>query len=147
MKPVTIGTACNQSRIAQPFNLPVVAPIIGLGCDEEDPVPPHHLPVPVAFLAYLGMEFLSKCESFGIVSLQERNFMEAVAITAGRRVPVSGEHGLAVNTLQVTVIGVAGRTLLNNPDLVPLPGGHLVDLYVAVFTLDVIDEMGARIVL
>ena len=73
--------------------------------------------------------------------------MEAMAITAGCGVPVSGEDGLAVNTLQVTIIGVAGRTLLNNPDLVPLPGGHLVGLPMAVLTLNVVDEMGTGIVL
>ena len=147
VKSVTIGTACDKGRITQFFNLPVVAPIVGLGCNEEDPVSLHHLPVPVAFLADLGMEFFPKCECFGTVSLQEGNFMEAMAITAGRRVMVAGKDGLAMEALQITVIGVAGRTFLNHPGLVPLPGGHLVDLYVAVLALNVIDEMGARIVL
>jgi hypothetical protein len=101
----------------------------------------------MAFLAYLGMEFFPKCDRFGIVSLQEGNFMEAMAITAGCRVPVSTEDSLAMDTLQVTIIGVAGRTFLNDTGLVPLPRGHLVNVYVAVLTLNVIDEMGARIVL
>lgn len=60
MKPVTIGTACDKGRITQFLNLPVVAPIVGLGCDEEDLVSLHHLPVGMAFLAYLGMEFFPK---------------------------------------------------------------------------------------
>jgi hypothetical protein len=147
VEPVAIGTACDKGRITQPFDLPVVTPIIGLGRNEEDLVPLHHLPVPVAFLAYLGMEFFPECDRFGIVSLQEGNFMEAMAITAGCRVPVSTEDGLAMDTLHVTIIGVTGRTLLNDPGLVPLPRGHLVNVYVAVLTLNVIDEVGARIVL
>ncbi len=73
--------------------------------------------------------------------------MEAMAITAGCRVWIPLEDGLPMNTFQIAVIGVAGRTLLNDPSLVSFPGGHLVDLHVAVLTLDVIDEMGARIVL
>ena len=73
--------------------------------------------------------------------------MEAVAITAGCRVWVSIEDGLSMDTLQITVIRVAGRTPLNDTSLVPLPGGYLVDLHVAVLTLNVVDEMGAGIVL
>ena len=52
-----------------------------------------------------------------------------------------------MDTLQIAIIGVAGRTLLNDPNLVPLPGGHLVDLYVAVFALNVIEEMRAGVML
>ncbi len=52
-----------------------------------------------------------------------------------------------MDTLKITIIGVAGRTRLNNPSLVPFPGDHLVNLRVAILALDVIDEMRAGIVL
>ena len=42
---------------------------------------------------------------------------------------------------------MAGRTFLDHPDFIPLPRGHLVDVFVAVFALNVIDEMGACIML
>jgi len=73
--------------------------------------------------------------------------MEAMAITAGCRVWVSIEDGPAMDTLQVTVISVAGRTPLNDTSLVPLPSSYLVDLHVAVLTLNAVDEMGTGIVL
>ena len=73
--------------------------------------------------------------------------MKAMAITAGCRVRVSIEDGLPMDTLQIAIIGVAGRAFLDDPGLVPLPGGYLVDLHVAVLTLNVVDEMGAGIVL
>jgi hypothetical protein len=73
--------------------------------------------------------------------------METMAITAGCRVWVSIEDGLSMDTLQITVISVAGRTPLNDTSLVLLPGGYLVDLHVAVLALNVVDEMGAGIML
>ena len=60
MKPVTIGTACDKDRITQFLNLPVVASIVGLSCDEEDRVSLHHLHVGMASLAYFSMEFFPK---------------------------------------------------------------------------------------
>ena len=147
MKPVTIGTACNEGRITQFLNLPVVAPIVGLGGDEEDLVSLHHLSVGMAFLAYLGMESFPKYGRLGIIPLQEGNFMEAMAITAGCRVRVPIKDGLPMDTLQIAVFSVAGRARLNDPSLIPLPGGHHVDPRVAVLTLDVVDEMGTGIVL
>ena len=73
--------------------------------------------------------------------------MEAMTITAGCRVWVSIEDGLSMDTLQITIISVADRTSLNDTSLVPFPGGYLVDLLVAVLTLNVVDEMGTGIVL
>ena len=73
--------------------------------------------------------------------------MEAMAITAGCGVRVSSEDGLSMDTLQIAVISMAGRTLLNDTSLVPLPGGYLVDLHVAVNALNIVDEMGTDIVL
>ena len=73
--------------------------------------------------------------------------MEAMTITAGCRVWVSVEDRLSMDTLQITIISVADRTPLNDTNLVPLPGGDLVDLLVAVLTLNVVDEMGTGIVL
>ena len=73
--------------------------------------------------------------------------MKAMTITARCRVRVPIEDGLPMDTLQIAVICVAGRTLLNDTSLVPLPGRYLVDLQVAVLTLNVVDEMGTGIVL
>jgi len=60
VKPVAIGTACDKDRVTQFLNLAVVAPIVGLGCNEKDLISLHHLPVGMAFLANLGMELLPK---------------------------------------------------------------------------------------
>jgi hypothetical protein len=45
------------------------------------------------------------------------------------------------------IIGMAGGACLDHPDLIPFPRGYLVDLCVTVFTLDVVYEMGACIML
>jgi hypothetical protein len=40
---------------------------------------------------------------------------------------------------------MAGRAFFDDPNLVPFPRGYLVDLCMAVFALDIIDEMSACI--
>lgn len=45
------------------------------------------------------------------------------------------------------VVGMTGGACLDHSDLIPLPWGYLMDLCVTVFTLYVVDEMGACIVL
>jgi hypothetical protein len=50
-----------------------------------------------------------------------------------------------VDALRITIIGVTGHAFLDDPDFIALPRCHLVDVFMAVFTLNVIDEMGARI--
>jgi hypothetical protein len=71
--------------------------------------------------------------------------METMAITAGCRVWISVDDGLSMDTLGVTVIGMAGGAFLDHTDLVPFPGGYLMDLFVAISTLNIINEMGAGI--
>src|SRR4030067_3389734 len=73
--------------------------------------------------------------------------MEAMAITASCRIRVSIEDGLAVDALRVSVIGMAGGAFLNHPGLIPFPGGHLVNLFMAILTLNIVDEMGTGIML
>jgi hypothetical protein len=50
-----------------------------------------------------------------------------------------------MDALCITIIGMAGRAFLDDPDLIAFPGGHLVYVFMAVLTLYVIDEMSARI--
>src|SRR5512139_474214 len=50
-----------------------------------------------------------------------------------------------MDALSITIIGVAGCAHLDNPDFIPLPRSYRVDVFVAVFALNVIDEMGACI--
>jgi len=45
------------------------------------------------------------------------------------------------------VVGMTGGACLDHSDLIPLPWGYLMDLCVTIFTLYVVDEMGACIVL
>jgi hypothetical protein len=73
--------------------------------------------------------------------------MKAMAIATIGRVRVSCENGFAMDTFSVTVIGVADRAFLNNPGFVSLPWAHFMDVFMAVFTLNVIDKMGACIML
>jgi hypothetical protein len=40
---------------------------------------------------------------------------------------------------------MTGRAFLDDPDLIAFPWGHLVDVFVAVFTLNIINEVGTRI--
>ena len=51
-----------------------------------------------------------------------------------------------MDAFRITVVGVAGRTLLNDPGLISLPGGYFVNLFMAVLALDLVDKMNARIV-
>jgi hypothetical protein len=52
-----------------------------------------------------------------------------------------------VDALRIPVIGVAGRAILDNLGLIPFPRGYFVDVFMAVFALNIIDEMGACIML
>jgi hypothetical protein len=52
-----------------------------------------------------------------------------------------------VDALRIPIIGVAGRAILDDPDFIPFPWGQFVDVFMAVFALNIIDEMGACIML
>ena len=73
--------------------------------------------------------------------------MKTMAIAARRRVWVSCEDGFAMNAFCITIVGVAGRTLLDHSRLIPFPWGHLMDLFMTVLALHLIDEVGACIML
>ncbi len=145
VKTVTIGTPCHETRISQFFNLSMVTLVIGLGRNQKDLVSFHHLLIGMTFLADLRMKLLAKCNHFAVIPFQEGNLMETMAITAGCRIRISVEGGFAVDTLRITIIGMAGRTLLNDAYLIPFPGRQIVNLFVTIFALDFINEMGAGI--
>ncbi len=67
--------------------------------------------------------------------------MKAVTIRANGGVWITCEDGLSVNALGISVIGMAGRTFLDHPDLIPLPGRNLVNVRMAILTLHLVDEM------
>ena len=69
--------------------------------------------------------------------------METMTIATGSRIWIPCEDGFAVDAFRITIVRVAGRTFLDHSDLVPLPWSHLMDVFMAVFALNVIDEMGA----
>jgi hypothetical protein len=147
VKTVAIGTPCHKARVSQFFNLSMVTLVIGLGRNQKDLVSFHHLLIGMTFLANLGMELLAKCNHFAVIPLQERNLMETMAITAGRRIRISVEGGFAVDALRITIVGMAGRTRLNHAHLIPFPGRQFVNLFVTIFALNIINEMGAGIML
>src|SRR4030042_246794 len=62
-------------------------------------------------------------------------------------ISLSGDEEIAVKAFRITIIRVAGRTFLDHSNLVPLPRSDLVDVFMAVSALNVIDEMGACIML
>jgi hypothetical protein len=70
-----------------------------------------------------------------------------MAVTTSGRIWIPCQDGLTVDTFRVPIIRVAGRAFLNDPDFVPFPWGHIVDIFMTVFTLNVIDKMGAGIML
>jgi hypothetical protein len=127
------------------LNLSMVTFVIGLSGDEKNLVSLHHLLVPMALLADLCMELLPKSHCLRLITFQKRNFMKAVAITAGCRIRVSLHDRFSMDALCITIIGMTGRAFLDDPDLIPFPWGHLVYVLMAVLTLYVIDEMSARI--
>jgi hypothetical protein len=73
--------------------------------------------------------------------------MKTMAVVTSCRIWVSGEDGLSVDAFSVTIIGMADRTFLNNPYFIPFPWGHFMDVLMTVFTLNVINEVGACIML
>ena len=64
-----------------------------------------------------------------------------------RRIRIASENPFAVNAFGKPIIGVTGCALLNHADLVPFPGRYLMDLFVAIFALDIINEVNAGIML
>jgi hypothetical protein len=71
--------------------------------------------------------------------------MKTMAVTAIRGIWIPCQNRLAVDTLQIPIIGMARRAFFDDPDFIPLPWSHFVDVCMTVFTLNVIDKMGARI--
>jgi len=71
--------------------------------------------------------------------------MKTVAIAAGSRIRVSSEDGFTMDALSITIVRVASCTFLDDPDLIPFPWGHLMDIFMAVLTLNIIDEVGTCI--
>jgi hypothetical protein len=91
------------------------------------------------------MKLLPRFHYFWLLSLQYWNLVEAMTIATGCRIWIPCEDGFAVDAFSVAIIRMASSTFLDDPSLIPFPGCHFVDLFMAVFTLNVIDEMGACI--
>src|SRR4030042_2119272 len=70
-----------------------------------------------------------------------------MTIATGSRIGIPCEDGFAVDAFSVAIIRMASSTFLDDPSLIPFPGCHFVDLFMTVFALNVIDEMGACIML
>jgi len=147
VKSMAVCTACHKRGIAQLFNFSVVALVIGLGGDEVDLVPFHHFPVTMALLADLGMELFPKGNHLGLITFQQGDFMEAVAVGTRSGIGIPRKDGLTVNALRITVIRMTGRAFLDDAGFVPFPGRDFVDLFVAIPALDIVDEVNARIML
>ncbi len=101
----------------------------------------------MAFEAHIGMELLSELDHLRLIPFQDGNLVQSVTIAAVGSIPVPCEDGFSVDAFEVAIVAMAGGTFFDDPFLIPFPGGHLVDILVAVFTLNVINEVGARIML
>jgi len=95
----------------------------------------------MALLADLRMKFLPKCDHLWLIPLQHGNLVEAVAVGTRGGIGVPRKDGFTVNALRITVIRMTGRAFLDDAGLVPFPGRDFVDLLVAVFALDLVDEV------
>jgi hypothetical protein len=71
--------------------------------------------------------------------------METMTVVASGGIRVPCENGFAMDAFGVSIICMTDCAFLDDPDFIPFPWGHLVNVFMAVFTLNVIDEMGARI--
>jgi len=147
MKTVAVCAASNQTWVAEALDLPVVALLVGFRCYQEDLVPFHHLPVAMTLLADLRMKLLPELNHLGFVPLEKGNLMKTMAIAAIRRIGISCQCRLSVNAVYVAVVGMAGGALFNDPGLILFPGRYFMNVLVTILALDVVDEMGARIML
>jgi len=145
VKTVAVRTPRDQGRVSQTLHFAVIALLVSLVGNREDLVALHHLPVGMAFLTDLGMKFLPECDGFGLLSLQEWDLVQPMAIRAGGRIGVSSQDRLAVDALAETIIGMATRAFLDHTGLIPFPRGGLVDILVAILALNIVDKVGARI--
>jgi hypothetical protein len=141
VEPVAVCAPRHQFRVAQMLDLPMIAFIIGLRGDEENFVSLHHLFICMTFLANFCMELLPKCHGLWLIAFQDRNFMEAVTITAIRGIWISFHGSFSVDALCITIIGVTRGAFLNDSYLIPFPWGHLVNVFMTVFTLNIINKM------
>ena len=71
--------------------------------------------------------------------------MQAVTIRTGGRIGIPIEDGFSVDAVGITVIRMTGGTLLDHSNFVTLPWGHLMNVAVAILALNVVDEMGTRV--
>jgi hypothetical protein len=70
-----------------------------------------------------------------------------MAVIASSRIWISRRDRLTMDAFSIAIVGMAGGARLDHSRLIPFPRGQFMDLRVAVFTLDVVDEMGACVVL
>jgi len=68
-----------------------------------------------------------------------------MAVAARGRVWIPRQDRFPVNTFSEAVVGMAGSACLDHSDLIPFPWGQFMDVFMAVFALNLIDKMGTRI--
>jgi hypothetical protein len=142
---MTIGTAGDLFRIAEPIVLPVIAIHVGSGCHIEDIIAFHHLLITVAFQADFGMEYPVRME-FRVI--HGFNIMEVMAIVAGRRILIASCYGGTVDGLPIhRFLVMALNTLGNNHALVIFPIPVRVDIGMAIGTFDILLNVHAGIML
>jgi len=71
--------------------------------------------------------------------------VKPVTIAARCGIRISIDDRFPVNTFCVPIVRVAVCALLDHPDFISFPRSHFMDIFMAIFALDVIDEMSTCI--
>jgi len=142
---MTIGTAGDLFRIAEPIVLSMIAIHVGAGCHIEDIVAFHHLLITVAFQADFGMEYPVRMK-FGVI--HRLDIMEIMAIVASSGILIACPYRLAVDGLPIhRFLVMALNALGNNHALVIFPIPVRVDIGMAIGTFDILLNVHAGIML
>jgi hypothetical protein len=67
--------------------------------------------------------------------------VETVAIATIGGIRVSSEDGFTMEALRVTIIRVASNAFLDHSGFIPFPWSDLMDIFMTVFTLNIVDEV------
>jgi hypothetical protein len=140
---MTIGTAGDLFRIAEPIVFPMIAVHVSAGCHVEDVVAFHHLLITMAFQADFGMEDPVRME-FRVV--HRLDIMEIMAIVAGGGILIADCNGCPVDRLPINRLLVMTLNALGNDNtLVIFPVPVRVDVGMAIGAFDILLNMHAGI--
>ena len=67
--------------------------------------------------------------------------MKTVAIATIGRIRVSSEDRFTMDALRVTIVRVASGAFLDYPGFIPITRSDLMDIFMTVFTLNIVDEV------